>query len=458
MYKGDVIMDIQEYIKRTYDGDEKWFVEEVSMTSHKQRIQDILDKKDYLSGQHNILNRPTEQYNGKDYEPRKIVLQYSKTIVNFQTSYLLKNPVSLTGDENTVDEFKKVYRKGKFNKIDFDILDSLVKYGNAYEYIYVQDGVIKSKLIAPEDSYPVYNYKNELIAFIEYYIADYADYYTVYYEDRVETWTNAGTGEDNFYILETKKNISGLPICYKNQNELDSRFGRSDLDDFIGILDSMEDILSKFADSFYKHHNPIPVAIGQQLKGDGLPNHVVGGGLVLDDGADFKMISNQLDYQSFEALYKTLKQALLDVSFTPAVSLNNTDVSNLSEVSMKLLFQLADIKAGMNEKFIREGIEKRFDVVIDLLSRMGINIDEEAYETIDVVFHYSRPTNEKDIIDNLKVLAEMGAISIASILENNPYTKDVGQELERLSSKGETQVNQRDKLVEKSEIKTQKIA
>ncbi|GGA11889.1 hypothetical protein GCM10008018_66180 [Paenibacillus marchantiophytorum] len=432
-------MDIQEYINRTHDGEPQWFVEEVGMTAHKQRVQDILDKKDYLSGQHKILTRKSETYNGKVFEPRKIVLQYSKTIVNFQTSYLMKNPVSLTGDENTVAEFKKVYLKGKFNKIDFDILDSLVKYGNAYEYIYVQDGVIKSKLIAPEDSYPVYNYKNELIAFIEFYVANFSEYYTVYYTDRVETYTNAGTGEDELYLLETKKSASGLPICYKNQNELDTRFGRSDLDDFIGILDTMEDILSKFSDSFYKHHNPIPVAIGQQLKGEGLNQNLVGGGLVLDDGADFKMVSNSLDYQSFEAIYKTLKQALLDISFTPAVSMNNTDVSNLSEVSMKLLFQLADIKAGMNEKFIRDGMEHRFAVVADLLARMGVSIDEKAVETLDVVFQYSRPTNEKDIIENLKALSEMGAISIESVLENSPYTKDVGQELERLRGNRDSQ-------------------
>lgn len=435
-------MDIQEYISRTHNGEKFWFKEEVSMPFHQERVNEVLSKKDYLSGQHKILTRGMEQYNGKDFEPRKIVLQYSKTIVNFQTSYLMKNPVSLTGDEGTVAEFKKVYRKGKFNKTDFDILDSLVKYGNAYEYIYVQDDVIKSNLIRPEDAYPVYNYKDELIAFIEYYIADFSDYYTVYYTDRVETWTNAGSGGDDFYLLEAKKNVSGLPICYKNHNELDTRFGRSDLDDFIGILDSMEDILSKFADSFYKHHNPIPVAIGQQLKGDGLPNHVVGGGLVLDDGADFKMISNSLDFQSFEAIYKTLKQALLDVSFTPAVSLNNTDVSNLSEVSMKLLFQLADIKAGMNEKFIREGMEQRFVVIAELLSRMGVSVDEEALDTLDVVFQYSRPTNEKDIIENLKALHEMGAISIESILENSPYTQDVGQELERLRASGESPVKQ----------------
>lgn len=429
-------MNIEEYIKNTHNSNPKWYVEEVEQTVNNLRVQDVVEKKEYLNGQHAILNRGSEIYNGKAYEPRKIVLQYCKTIVNFQTSYLLKNPVNITGAESLVNEMKKVYKKGKYNKIDFDILDHIVKYGNAYEYVYVQDGKIKSKLINPEDAYPVYNFKNEMISFIEYYVADYSDYYTVYYEDRVETYTNAGTGEDKFYLLNVVRNVTGLPIHYKNINELDARFGRSDLDDIIGILDNMEDLLSKFTDSFYKHHNPIPVAIGQQLKGEGLPNHIVGGGLTLDDGSDFKMVTNQLDYQSFESIYKTLKQALLDISSTPAVSLNNTDVSNLSEVSMKLLFSLANIKAGMNERYLREGMEQRFEIIGNLLNKIGVSVSEDDLDSLDLVFVYNQPTSEKDIIDNLKVLRDMGAISIESILESSPYSKNISQEMERMKDEG----------------------
>ncbi|EIT84644.1 hypothetical protein A374_15000, partial [Fictibacillus macauensis ZFHKF-1] len=89
----------------------------------------------------------------------------------------------------------------------------------------------------------------------------------------------------------------------------------------------MEDLISKYTDGFYKFMNPIPVAIGQQLKGEGLPTQVIGGGITLDDGSDFKLVSNGLDYKSFETIYKTLLQSLLDVSSTPAVSLNKTDIS-----------------------------------------------------------------------------------------------------------------------------------
>jgi SPP1 family phage portal protein len=387
-----------------------------------------------LSGKHKILNRQVEYYNGREFYPRTIVLQYAKTLINFSTSYLLKNPVTLTGEENTVKEFKRVYKQGKYNRIDFDILDKMVKYGTVYEYVYLDSEVIKSKLIASEDSYPVYNEQNKMISFIEHWTTDdNISYYVVYYPDKVEKWNNAG-GDLNFE--GSYSNLSGLPIVYKTQNELDNSDGRSDLEDWINLIDNLEDLISKYTDSLYKFINPIPVVIGQKLavgkNGEGaVSQHVVGNGLNLDDGSDMKFVSGQMDYKSFELIFKTLKQALLDISCTPAVSMNNTDISNLSEVSIKLLFALSDIKASLNERHIREGMEQRFYIIAKLLKLKGIEVNADD---VDVKFEYSRPMNESDVINNLRTLAEMNSISLQTILENSPYVYDVGQELERLKT------------------------
>jgi len=89
-------MTLREYIKKYYDNSPVWFQDEVIKQWHFERVQNILDLKEYLSGKHAILNRPNEQYNGKPYKTRKIVLQLAKTLLNFETSFLLKNPVTLT--------------------------------------------------------------------------------------------------------------------------------------------------------------------------------------------------------------------------------------------------------------------------------------------------------------------------------------------------------------------------
>lgn len=416
-----------------YQNQETWFIEEVNNYTNQTRVSQVIELREYLSGLHAIMQRPAEMYNGKEFEPRKIVLQYAKTIINFATSYLLSKPITISGTKNVVNQFKKVYKKGKYNRLDFNILDRMIKYGRVAEYVYLDGNKeIKSKLINPEDSYPVYSIDNEYIAFIESYTGiDSISYYNVYYADRVEKWTNEN-GNTNH--IGTFNNVSGLPIIYHNQNELDDTDGRSDLLDIINVLDNMEDLLSKATDAYYKHIIGIPVVTGQQLKGDGLPSEIIGGGLNLDDGSTFDFKSNQFDYKAFETLYKTLVQSLLDVSSTPAVSMNRTDISNLSEVSIKLLFQLADIKASLNEQYIREGIEQRFDKIRELLELKGINISDKDYDTLDVVFSYARPMNDKEIIDNLNVLNNMGAISLESVLERSPYTVDVVQELERLAN------------------------
>ncbi|WP_283950803.1 phage portal protein [Heyndrickxia sporothermodurans] len=223
-------------------------------------------------------------------------------------------------------------------------------------------------------------------------------------------------------------------LVYTNDNELSDVEGKSELDDWIEILDSMEDLISKYTDSFYKFIDPIFVTKGQTLKGESLPSEVIGKGINLDDGADADFVSNKLDYKSFETIYKTLLQALLDTSSTPAVSMNKTDVSNLSEVSIRLLFSLANVKAGLNEQYIREGIEQRNEKIRQLLSLQGVTFDDESFDTLDFVFHYNMPSNDKETIENLEKLNSMEAISLETILAKNPYVNDVATELKRLAS------------------------
>lgn len=425
---------LDQYVKEKYD-DPYWFVEFVQEIPNQQRVQDVISKKEYLNGSHAILNRPSYKYNGKDFTPRKIVLQYAKTLLNFQKAYLLQNATTLTGNEDVVKEFVRVNRKGKYDRINIRLLDRVLKYGSCAEYIYLDKGVIKSKLIDASEGFPLYDHENNLIAFVEAYVSDAISYYTVFTETTVTKYNNHG---GSMRMTEQYANLSGLPIVYHNDNELSETEGKSELDDWIEILNSMEDLISKYTDSFYKFIDPIFITQGQQLKGEGLPSEVIGKGINLDDGADAKFVSNQMDYKSFETIYKTLLTSLMDVSSTPAVSMNKTDISNLSEVSIKLMFSLANIKAGMNEQFMREGIEERFEKIRRLLEQYkGVVFHDDEFDTLDLVFQYATPANDSEVISNISALREMGGISLETILEKSPYTTDVQMELKKIQSEGQ---------------------
>ncbi|MEK4628712.1 phage portal protein [Solibacillus sp. FSL R7-0682] len=420
---------LEEYIASKYKGNKFWFKDEIAQFINYNRIHETREYKEYLDGQHDILNNPNYMYNGQLVSPRKIVINLAKTIINFKTQYLLKNPVNLVGDVELVKQLNMVNKLGKFDNKNEKILNHMIKYGQVSEYLFINNkGRIDSKIIDAESGTPIYNRTKELIGFIEFNQFDGKNYYTVYSENAVEEYNDLS---GSLQLVKSSPNLSGLPVVYTVEDDLVSNKGRSDLKDYINILDNMEDLLSKYTESFYKFMNPIPVAIGQQLETT-VPQNVVSGGFNLDDGADFKLVSNEMDYKTFESVYKTLNQTLLDVSSTPAVSMNKTDISNLSEVSIKLLFSLADTNAGVLENYIMDGLTERYEKVAKLLGYKGIKITDEQLVTLEFKFVYNTPSNHKEILDNMKTQYDMGAISTETIIDNSPYVNDKLVELTRL--------------------------
>jgi len=426
-------MMLKEYIKKYYDNSPVWFQDEVTKQWHFERIQNILDLKEYLSGKHAILSRPNEQYNGKPYKTRKIVLQLAKTLLNFETSFLLKNPVTLISeDKTTLEVYKEVYSKARYNSIDFKILDKLVKYGETYEYVYIdENGNITSRIIPAEDSYPVFDETGNMIAFIEFYTIDGISYYILYTENEVTQYTD-DSGE--LHITGRYKNISGLPIQYKTINELDSCKGRSSLEDYISIIDSLEDLISKYHDGLYRFISGIPVLKGTGLttkdgKGTIDPN-AVGFLLQIDDTAEFQIVQNKMDSASFKALYDILMTQLLNISQTPAIAMNATEISNLSETSIRMMYSLASVKARLNEDALLDGFIQRWDKIKKLLSLKGINVTG----SINCTFEYDIPLNAKETIENITTLKQNGLISLETALSRTPYIYDVSTEMQKIKN------------------------
>lgn len=426
-------MNINEYINDKYDGAKDWFIKETNSYFHTRRINNVLKIKEYLNGKHKIMEREGIVYKGEVIEPKKILLQYAKTIVEFQVSYLCKNPISLTGDDATVKKMNKVYKRGKFHRMDRNILESIIKFGDAYEYLYFdENGDIKSKLIKCENSYPIYDDFDNYVGFIEHFETDYVSYWNVYYEDRVEKWSNRG---GNISLREEPQvNLSGLPIPYRNKHELFDNCGKSELEDIIPIIDMMEDLLSKFADVTHMHCNPIIVISSQVIPNSPISKDATGIGYNLEDGGSLMFAQPKLDVEAFKATFDKLMETLLDLSCTPAVSMNKTDISNLSEVTVQMLFTLADLRASMNEQFLRDGIDHRFDIIRKMLAMKGIVITEDGFDSLGFTCITSKPRNEKEIIENINSMYKEGLISLQTALEKSPLVYDVQRELSRIES------------------------
>ena len=425
-------MTLEQYIE-TFENPEVWFKDEVNRPYHKKRIGNVISNKEYLRGIHNVLGREDSVYKGRELITRKTIIQYAKTIINFHNTYMLGKPVTLTGEENTVKIFNDIYKLGHYDSIDFEILDRVNKFGDAYEVVYIDNGVIKSKILDSGDCYPVYTDLGEYIAFIEHWIdsESHITYWNVYYPNTVERWSNEGGYE---HMYSSSINVCGLPIHYHNNNDIDYFYGVSLLTDIKPLLDELEDIYSKLGDAIYVNTlNPMPVSMGTRLD-SGIPADATGYVLNIEGGGDYKVVSTTMDFNNIKFYVESLKTMMNEIACIPAV-LSNSEVSNISEMSMKMLFHLASIMAMTNEKWLVKGMEQRFDKWRILLSMQGVNADNY----VSVEFNLNMPMDNSELYDNLQKMHDMGAISVQTIMDQSEFVSDSKIEKERIDGEKEVQ-------------------
>jgi len=404
---------------------ELWFEEVVDETEHISRIANVLNNKQYLDGQHKVKSRKDFEFKGETFQTSKIVLNTLKTVIEFHSSLLLGKPVSISGNNpELIKAMNEIYKGSGFNKLNYELIESLYKYGDAFEYVYKENGQIKSKLIDSADAYPVYDTQGNYVSFVEHWtdILTSSEYYIIYTPETVEKWDNEGG------VLTKKeeyKNTSGLPIHYSlGDNGNYNWFGRSILEDLKPILDEIEVLLSKLDDSVYTlSMNPLFVVSGQKVESS-IDSGMVGSILNLEDGATADYSSSMIDTQSVKLLIDNLLNQLWTIAGVPSSIIGQSNVSNVSEVSLELLFRLAINKARKTEHILKDGFSKRHEYIMQY---MGID-----NASVDVVFNYDLPSDTKSLMDNMKTQWEMNSISKETIIENSPYTNDVGLELDRI--------------------------
>lgn len=426
MYKREdgLSMDLKEYIQSYYGNNPNWFIEET--TTYDSKLAEIHNNHDYLNGQHSVLNREGSYYGDKYYAPDNTIVQLGKKIIEFHTAFMLSKPVTFSGDEDVVREMKKVYRIGQFAEHDFDILYNVLAYGRVAEYLYFDNKQnIKVKLLDPLSGKPIYNDFNELIGYIDYWTVDGISHWIIYYPDKVEHWTNNG---GKIVLVSSEKNISGLPTVFQTKD------GKSDLEDYKGLIDKLEKLESKFIESAYRFHDPIAKYRGRMLKNDKINPNLVGQGIMLDFDSDFDFVLPKVDYKVFESAKEILLNQILSVANVPDVSMGKVEISNIAETTMKTLYSRAKDESGINKQVMNKGYTERFEKIRGMLEYKGITFNDDLFYTLEIVYNLAIPESETGIIDNLIKSYQAGVLSLESVLEQHPNCHDVVQEKERILS------------------------
>ena len=420
----------KEYKAMQNRSDLTWYQDEIRKTEHMQRINMVSDIDSYLLREHKVLQRPNFNFKDKEFQTAKIILQTVKTIINFHTSYTVGNPISFTGDKELVELIERVYRKGQFTKQDYEITTQLLKYGNAWEYIYLQDNKIKSKVFINDECYPCYDDKGNYYAFIEYWRDkdSGAEYHTIYYPDKVESYV------DN-KLADTHKNLTGLPIHYKSMvPSAYTQFGEPFINDLIPIIDQVENLLSKLDDAVTTLSlNPMGVLTGISTVDEMIDSNMVGACVQLAEG-DFKYATVTMDHANIKQELDSLLMQFYGIACVPASVLGQSNVANVSEVSLSMLFNSTDNVARQNMFALKEGFAVRWEYMRKLLALQGTPIKDELFDTLDCSFNVNRPVDTESAMKEMKMHYEMGASSRQTIIENSKHTPNTALELDRIKA------------------------
>lgn len=392
-------------------------IDNIPAMNNIARVNEI---KNYMDGIHKIKERKDFEFKGEKFTTAKIVLQSIKSIVDFHASYILGNPVTLNGDSEQLKLIMSIYKKAFYNSCDYQIAKDIYTYGNAYEYVYKdEDGVVKSKIIRPEYAYPIYDDGGQYVQFIEYMIdnSNNVEYKTVYDTDKVSEYVNGTlTGEYN--------NPTGLPIHY-TCGDLDRSgyFGASIVNDLIPIIDEIEGLLSKMSDSVSTLSlNPLGVSVGDRVDAS-VDADITGAVLNIESGGEYKWATAQLDTPAISVILDNLLNQFFTIAQVPSVLYGQSNVANVSEVSLKLLFNCADNLAKKTSYELLKGFYKRLEYI-------GMLVNDN-FNDIEISFNYNRPADDSSIIADIKTQMELGIMSRETAMRVSPYITDVQREIER---------------------------
>lgn len=379
--------------------------------------------KNYVEGQHKVLQRKDFVFKNEKFTTAKIVLQSIKSVVDFHSSYICGNPITINGDKPEVKMLNTIYKKGLYNKTDYDIAKNIYTYGNAYEYVCKdKNGIVRSKIIRAEDSFPIYDDSGEYVSFIEKWIdtVDNTEHDIVYLPDEVIEY------KGNIEIARYR-NTTGLPIHYTSGNmDTSGFFGVSVVSDLMPIMDEIEALLSKMSDSVGALSlNPLGVSIGDKIQSN-VDTDVTGAVLNIEAGGDFKWATAELDTPAISKILDNMLSQFYTIAQVPSVLYGQSNISNVSEVSLKLLFNCADNMAKRTAFNMQNGFDKRLHYISKL---MGMNFDN-----VEISFNYNRPIDNSSLISDIQKQIEMGIMSKETAMKISPYINDVEKEFKRIKN------------------------
>jgi SPP1 family phage portal protein len=453
---------------------------QVELLSTKQPLPDYETlRKQWNPQEHDVFNttiRPDKQVKkatgrknekGDDVfeyvtEPvNRLAIPFQRIIVNRAVGFLLGNPVRIknytlnnlqedlakmvedTLDDNKIDSFNRKLARTVMSQCQAAELWYLVEDPEFWKTRLKESASAKFKLrvkllsLKDGDSlFPFFDDFGDLVAFSRGYTTMEGDKEIIHFD----TWTNTviiKREKRGDWTSDVKENpFKKIPIIYYSQEEPEWELAQS-------MIERFETKLSNFGDTNDYFGSPMVKVTG---KVKSLPGKTASGKILeIEPGGDAEYMAWPHAPESEKLEFEILEKLIYSMTQTPNISFEQMKAvgSALSGFAIKLMFTDAHLKTENKIELFGEMFTRRLNLLKHILGTLiNIKLAKEVDNLyMEPIFTPYLPKNVKEDIEILST-ARMGKpiISNETALENNPLVSEVSEELKRMKSDTEAEI------------------
>lgn len=392
--------------------------------------------KNYYDGKQAILNK---SYNDESKPCSKVVTNYCQDIADAYCGYLASPSYISYNSENDISAIMDVLRYNDYQTEDSEFLLDALKYGIAYELMYIDEAAqVRFRLINPTSAFAIFDdsLTGDLLYFVRMYKAndwDESDLYKVdvYSDISIKHYTMAGANGSLNFVDEVPHYFSQCPA-----NVLALPDEKPVFECILSLQDAANEILSDEIDDYSAFCDAYLSLIGADIDAEDVAAMKENRVLVLPEGAAANWLTKNSSDAQVENILKRIHDNIYRIAKCPDFS-SETFVGGVSSgIAIRYRLTGMETRAAAICAKMKKALQRRIEIITGIAS---LKLGEEVFRDIEINFKRNIPEDNTSIVNLVNALK--GTVSDATLLSQIPFVADVQKELDAIKKQKQENIS-----------------
>ena len=392
--------------------------------------------KNYYDGKQAILNK---SYNDESKPCSRVVTNYCQDIADAYCGYLASPSYISYKSENDISAIMDVLRYNDYQTEDSEFLLDALKYGIAYELMYIDEAAqVRFRLINPTSAFAIFDdsLTGDLLYFVRMYKAndwDESDLYKVdvYSDISIKHYTMAGANGSLSFVDEVPHYFSQCPA-----NVLALPDEKPVFECILSLQDAANEILSDEIDDYSAFCDAYLSLIGADIDAEDVASMKENRVLVLPEGAAANWLTKNSSDAQVENILKRIHDNIYRIAKCPDFS-SETFVGGVSSgIAIRYRLTGMETRAAAICAKMKKALQRRIEIINGIAS---LKLGEEVFRDIEINFKRNIPEDNTSIVNLVNALK--GTVSDATLLSQIPFVADVQKELDAIKKQKQENIS-----------------